>query len=50
MTSFAIQWNPPDFWVDYWKKKGIEIYSMDLYKFAKELEQRYLAYVAAQPR
>jgi hypothetical protein len=49
-TSFAIQWDPPDFWVDYWKKKGIEIYSMDLYKFAKELEQRYLAYAAAHPR
>jgi SIR2-like domain len=49
-TSFAIQWNPPDFWVNYWKKKGIEIYSMDLYKFAEELKVRYQTYVSAHPR
>ncbi len=36
--SFAIQKNPPDFWVTYWEKKGVKIFDMDLYKFANKLE------------
>jgi hypothetical protein len=39
--SFAIQHNPPEYWVDYWENKGIEIYNMDLYDFAEELSRRY---------
>jgi hypothetical protein len=42
-TSFAIQWNPPDFWVEYWKGQGIQIYHYDVHKFAEELQQRYVA-------
>jgi len=39
--SFAIQHNPPEYWGVYWEKKGIEIYSMDVYDFAEELGHRY---------
>ena len=39
-TSFAIQKDPPTFWVDYWKSKGVIICDMDVYKFADELKQR----------
>ncbi len=27
--SFAIQKDPPDFWVEFWKKKNVEIYNME---------------------
>lgn len=39
--SFAIQKKPSKFWVDFWKKKGVEIYNIDLYDFADQLKQRY---------
>src|SRR5262249_31471720 len=39
--SFAIQKDPSDFWVDFWDRKGVVIYNIDLYEFAEELEQRY---------
>jgi hypothetical protein len=39
--SFAIQHNPPEYWVAYWEKKGIDIYSIDLYDFAEDLKARY---------
>lgn len=42
-NAFAIQWNPPKFWVDYWKKKGIHIYDCDVYDFAETLERKYVA-------
>lgn len=48
--SFAIQLNPPDFWVRYWAKKDVIIYNVDLYEFADELDRRYRAYEAAHPR
>ena len=39
--SFAIQKDPPDFWVDYWKSKKVTIIKKDLYEFASELEAEY---------
>lgn len=39
--SLAIQRNPPQFWVDYWRTKGVRIYDMDLYEFATRLEDRF---------
>jgi hypothetical protein len=39
-TSFAIQKDPPPFWVDFWKNKGVIIYDLDVYKFADELKKR----------
>ena len=39
--SFAIQKNPPDFWVRYWERKGVTILDVDLYQFAAELEKRW---------
>jgi hypothetical protein len=39
--SFAIQKDPPDFWVDYWEKKKVTIIKKDLYEFASELEAKY---------
>ncbi|HEX7332614.1 MAG TPA: SIR2 family protein [Pyrinomonadaceae bacterium] len=39
--SFAIQKDPPEFWVNYWSNKKVEIYNVDLYDFGQELEQRY---------
>jgi len=41
--SFAIQHNPPDYWVRFWEDH-IFIYNMDIYEFADELEQRCRAY------
>ena len=41
-TAFAIQWRPPKFWVDYWEKKQVIIYDYDVYRFAEELEVRYI--------
>jgi hypothetical protein len=48
--SFAIQRDPSDFWVEYWDKKGIVIYNVDLYEFSDELRARYQAYAALHPR
>lgn len=42
-ASYAIQKNPPDFWVRYWDRKGVTILDVDLYQFAAELEQRWQA-------
>lgn len=39
--SFAIQRDPPDFWVRYWERKGVTILDMDLYDFAEELQKRW---------
>lgn len=39
-TSFAIQKDPPHFWVEYWKRKGVVICDMDVYRFADELKKR----------
>jgi hypothetical protein len=48
--SFAIQRDPSDFWVEYWDKKGIAIYNVDLYEFSDQLRTRYQQYAAAHPR
>jgi SIR2-like domain len=40
-TSYAIQWEPPQFWVDYWNNRGVRIYSMDVGQFATDLRRRY---------
>jgi SIR2-like protein len=37
--SFAIQKNPPDFWVRYWESKKVTILDVDLYEFATELQK-----------
>jgi len=37
--SYAIQKNPPDFWVRYWQSKGVTILDVDLYEFAAELQK-----------
>jgi hypothetical protein len=39
--SFAIQNDAPEFWVSFWRTKGVEVYNMDLYDFAKQLEASY---------
>lgn len=39
-TSFAIQKDPPPFWVEFWRSKGVVIYDMDVYKFADDLKRR----------
>jgi hypothetical protein len=36
--SFAIQKNPPDFWVRYWESKKVTILDVDLYQFASDLQ------------
>lgn len=36
--SFAIQKNPPDFWVRYWENKKVTILDVDLYEFAAKLQ------------
>ncbi len=41
-TSFAIQWQPPKFWIKYWEQKGVVIYDYDVYKFAEDVEERYI--------
>lgn len=41
-TSFAVQWDPPKFWVDYWRQKGVVIYDHDIHAFGDELQQRYV--------
>jgi hypothetical protein len=42
-AAFAIQWQPPQFWVDFWKTKNVVIYDCDIYDFAEDLEARYIA-------
>lgn len=39
--SFAIQKDPPEFWTEYWEKKGVIIYNIDLYEFSGRLEKEY---------
>lgn len=46
--SFAIQYNPPEYWVRFWEQNGVFIYNMDIYEFAEELECRYRAYPVGQ--
>jgi hypothetical protein len=46
LRSYAIQRNPPDFWVDFWRDKKIDIFDMDLYDFARRLRKRYDRFVA----
>ena len=41
--SFAIQKNASDFWIEFWEKKEVKIYNMDLYDFADLLYSRYQA-------
>lgn len=41
--SFAIQRNPPEFWVDFWAAKHVDIYDVDLYAFAEQLDERFPA-------
>jgi hypothetical protein len=41
--AFAFQKDPPDFWVDFWEKKDVTIYNVDLYEFADELQERVMA-------
>jgi SIR2-like domain len=38
--SFAIQHDPSPFWEDFWADKGVTIYNMDVYKFARQLRRR----------
>jgi len=39
--SFALQKDPPDFWVRYWAPKGITILDVDLHQFADQLQNRW---------
>lgn len=39
--SFAIQKDAPKFWIEFWRKKEVEIYNMDLYDFAELLDIEY---------
>jgi SIR2-like domain len=39
--SFAIQKNPPPFWVDFWLKNNVKIFDDELYDFTERLEQVY---------
>jgi hypothetical protein len=41
--GFAFQKDPPDFWVQFWEKKDVTIYNVDLYEFAEELQVRMTA-------
>ena len=45
--SFAIQYDPPEYWVRFWEQNGVFIYNMDIYEFTDELEQRCRAYRAS---
>jgi SIR2-like domain len=42
--SFAIQHDPPEYWVRFWENNNVVIYNMDIYEFADELEQRCKIY------
>ena len=39
--SYAIQWQPPAFWVKYWESRGVKIYDMDIKEFAAQLREKY---------
>jgi hypothetical protein len=39
--SFAIQKDPPDFWVRFWDQKLVTIYNLDLVEFAGQLEREF---------
>lgn len=49
--SFAIQKDPPPYLVKYWQKQKetVEIYNIDLYDFAAELETQYVKRYGALP-
>jgi hypothetical protein len=38
--SFALQKDPSSFWENYWARKQVKIYNVDLYEFADELRRR----------
>jgi hypothetical protein len=44
--SFAIQKDPPDFWVQYWNEKDVTILNVDLYTFAEELKEYWKDFIA----
>jgi SIR2-like domain len=46
-VSFAIQKDPPDFWVRYWQRKGVTILNVDLYEFADQVQKRWQKHLAA---
>jgi hypothetical protein len=39
--SFAIQKDPSRFWVDFWGRKDVVIYNLDLHEFAGQLEDKW---------
>jgi hypothetical protein len=39
--SFAIQKDPPEFWVRFWAGKNVVIYNLDLHEFAGQLEAEH---------
>jgi SIR2-like protein len=39
--SFAVQKDPSRFWVNFWERKDVVIYNIDLHDFAGQLEQEY---------
>jgi len=41
--SFAIQKDPPPFWVRFWERKDVIIYNLDVQEFAGLLEQEFVA-------
>jgi hypothetical protein len=43
--SFAIQKDPPDFWVQYWNSKNVTILNVDLYTFATELNEYWQDFI-----
>jgi hypothetical protein len=46
--SFAIQYQPMDFWVRFWERgdKNVTIYDVDLHEFAARLREQYAEYAA----
>ena len=44
--SFAIQKDPPDFWVQYWNSKNVTILNVDLSTFATELKDYWEDFIA----
>jgi hypothetical protein len=48
--SFAIQRRPSRFWEQFWDRKNVTVYDVDLYQFGEELERRYLDAVRQEPR
>jgi hypothetical protein len=39
--SFAIQKDPSRFWVQFWERKDVTIYNLDLPEFAGQLQREY---------